>query len=95
MSYFPEPYSHSKRKVELDFSNYSAKSVLKGKVGINTSGFAKRTNLANLKSDVNKLDIDKLKIDPIDYSNLSNLVKNKVVKNVVHDELVKKVKVID
>ena len=47
---------------------------------VDTSDFAKKTALANLKSDVDKLDIDKLKNVP---SNLSNL-KSKVDKVDVH-----------
>ena len=57
-------------------SNYATKADLKNATGVNTSDFAKKTEWANLKSDVDKLDIDKLKNAP---SNLSNL-KNKVDK---------------
>ena len=43
-------------------SNYVTKSSnLKGSTGIDASKFAKEVDLANLKSDVDKLDIDKLK----------------------------------
>ena len=59
-------------KVELDLSNYAAKADLKNapRVGVDTLGFAKKTDLANLKSDADKLRIDKLKNVP---SNLNNL----------------------
>ena len=62
MSYFP-PYSHSKNriKVELDLSNYARKSELKNATGVTTLQFAKKADLASLKSDVDELDIDKLK----------------------------------
>ena len=62
MSYFPEPYTYSKNKieVELDLPNYATKYDWKNKTGVDTSDFAKKTDLANLKSDVDKLDIDKL-----------------------------------
>ena len=60
-------------KVELDFYNYATKADLKNATGVDTSDFAKKTDLANLKSDVDKLDIDKLKKVP---SNLSNLKSN-------------------
>ena len=43
--------------------------------GVNTSDFADRANLANLKPEVNKLDIGKLKTTPVDLSNLSDVVK--------------------
>ena len=49
-------------KVELDLSNYATKADLKNATGVDTSDFAKKTDLANLKSDVDKLDIDKFKI---------------------------------
>ena len=51
-------------------SNYTTKTDLKKATGVDTSDFAKKTNLANLKSDLEKLDIDKFKNVP---SNLSNL----------------------
>ena len=57
-------------KVELDLSNYATKADLKNATGVNTSDFAKKTNLAHLKSNIDKLDIHKLKNVP---SNLSNL----------------------
>ena len=62
MSYFP-PYSHSKNKtkLELDFPNYATKSDLKNATGVTTLQFAKKADLASLKSDVDELDIDKLK----------------------------------
>ena len=49
---------------------------MKNATGVDTSDFAKKSDLANLKSDVDKLDIDELKNVP---SNLSNL-KSKVDK---------------
>ena len=48
-------------KVELDLSNYATKADLKNAAGVDTADFTKKTDLANLESDVNKLDIDKLK----------------------------------
>ena len=57
-------------------SNYATKTDLKNTTEVDTSEFVKRTGLASLKSDVNKLGIDKLKNVP---SNLSNL-KSKVDK---------------
>ena len=61
-------------KVELDLSNYSRKTDLIKTAGVDTSSFAKKTDLANLKSDVYKLDIDKLKNVPTNLSNLKNKV---------------------
>ena len=42
--------------------------------------FALKTNLANLKTEVDKLNIDKLVPLPVDLSQLSDVVKNDVVK---------------
>ena len=57
-------------------SNYATKTGLKDTTGVYTSSFAKKADLANLKSGVDKLDIDELKNV---ISNLNNL-KNKVIK---------------
>ena len=56
-------------KIELDLFNYAIKADLKMATGIDTSGFAKKTDLAHLKSDVDKLDIDKQKNVSINLSN--------------------------
>ena len=42
-------------------SNYATITDLRSATGIDTSDFAKKTNLANLKSDVDKLNIGKSK----------------------------------
>ena len=47
-------------EVELDLSNYATKTNLKNATGVDKLDFAKKTNLASLKYDVDKLDIDKL-----------------------------------
>ena len=54
-----------------------------------------KTNLASLKTEVDKLDIDKLVPVPVDLSKLSDVVKNDVVKKDVYDKLVTKVNNID
>ena len=73
--YFPKPKSlEANVKVELDLSNYATKADLKNATGVDTSDFAKKTDLANLKSDVDKLDIDKLKNIPIGLSTLKSKV---------------------
>ena len=61
-------------KVELDLSNYATKAGLKTATGVNTSKFSKKVDLANLKSNVNKLDIDTLKNFPTNLSNLKSKV---------------------
>ena len=54
-----------------------------------------QTNLANLKTEVDKLDIDGQVSVPADLSKLSNAVKNDVVKKTTYDKLVAKVNNID
>ena len=45
---------------------------------LDTSSFALKTNLADLKTEVDKLDIDKLVPVPVDFSKLTDVVKNDV-----------------
>ena len=73
--YFPKPKSLGANvKVELDLSNYATKADLKNATGVDTLDSAKETDLANLKSDVDKLDIDKLKDARTSLSNLKSKV---------------------
>ena len=55
-------------KAELDLSNYATKTDLKNATGIDTSTFAKKVDLASLKSNIDKLDIDKLKMFQLIYA---------------------------
>ena len=57
--------------------------------------FALKANVANLKTEVDKLYIDKLAPVPVDLSKLSDVVKNDVAKKTVYDKLVEKVNNID
>ena len=79
--YFP-PYNNSSGniKVELDLSNYATKDDFKNITHVDISSYATKTNLAALKTEVDKIDIDKLKTVPDDLAKLSNVVKNEVVK---------------
>ena len=65
---------------KVDLSNYATKTDLKNVTHVNTSTFELKTNLANLKTEVDKLDIDKLVPVPVDLSKLSDVVKNEIVK---------------
>ena len=59
--YFTEPkFSGGTVKVELDLSNYTTKADLENAAGVDTSKFAKKVDLASIKTEVDKLDIDKL-----------------------------------
>ena len=96
--YFPKPFiSHfgDSMKVKIDLSNYATKTDIKNISHVNTSSLALTINLANLKTEVNKLDIYKLAPIPADLSKLSNLVKNDVAKKTVYDKLDAKVNNID
>ena len=58
--YFRTPSSHKENiKVEIDLSNYATKKDIIDNPHVDTSNFALRTNLSNLKTEVDKLDIDK------------------------------------
>ena len=69
--------------VKVYLSNYATKTDLKNVIHVDTSRFALKTNLANLKTKVDKLDIDKLAPVPVGLSKLSDIVKNDVVKKTV------------
>ena len=47
---------------------------------VDTSRFALKTNLASLKTEVDKLDIEKLVPVPVDLKKLNDVVKNDVIK---------------
>ena len=57
---------------------------------VDTSSFVSKSNLATLKTEVDKLDINKLVPVPVDLSKLSDVVKNDVIKKTAHDKLVAK-----
>ena len=82
-------------KVELNLSNYATKTDLKNVTHVDVSSFASKTNLASLKTEVDKLEIDKLTPFPNDLATLSNVVKNDVVKKTEYNKLVTKVDNID
>ena len=79
--YFPEPTILGERvKVELDLSNHSKKADSKNATDVDTSKFAKKVDLANLKSNVDKLDIHKLKNVPSHLGNLKSKVDKLMLK---------------
>ena len=81
MSYYP-PYRSSSNNitVKLDLTNYATKDDVKNITHVDVSSYATKTNLASLKTEVDKIDTDKLKTVPADLAKLSNVVKNDVVK---------------
>ena len=75
--FYPKPYKPFSKgiKVKNDLSNCATKADIKNISHVDTSSFALKTNLANLKTKVDKLDIDKLVPVLIDLSKLSDVVK--------------------
>ena len=84
-----------KINVKVDLSNYATKTDLENMTQIDTLNFALKTNLARLKTEVDKLGIDKLALVPVDLRKVSDVVKNDVVKKAVYDKLTAKVNNID
>ena len=95
--YFPKTYDPFSRNinVKVDVSNYATKAYFKNISNVDTSSFVLKTNLANLKIEVDKLDIDKIVPVPTDLSKLSDVIKNDVNKKTDYNKLVTKVNNID
>ena len=95
--YYPKPCEPFDRNinVKVDLSNYTTKTDAKNISYVDTSSFALETNLANLKTEFDKLDIDKLVPVLVDLSKLRDVARNDVVKKDAYDKLVAKVNNID
>ena len=80
--YFPKPYEplEGNINVKVDLSNYATKTDLKNISHIDVGSYPLKSNLASLKTEVDKLDIDKLMLVLGDLAKSSNVVKNDVVK---------------
>ena len=78
--YFPKLFRSFGRNIDvkIDLSNYATKTDLKNETNVDTLSFALKTNLANLKTEVDRLDIEKLVQVSVDLSKLSDIVKNDV-----------------
>ena len=65
--YFPKPYKPFGRdnNVKVDLSNYASKTDLKNVSHVDVSSFALKSNLASLKTEIDKIDAGKLKTVPI------------------------------
>ena len=91
--YFPKPYEPfgGDINVKVDLSNYATRTDLKNVTHVDVSRFALKSNLASLKTEVDKLDINKLASVSNGFAKLRNVVKNDGVKKTVYDKLVTKV----
>ena len=67
---FPEPYERSGGNVniKIDLSSNETKTDLKNATGVDTSKLTVKSDLASLKTEVDKIDVDKLKTVPIDLN---------------------------
>ena len=75
--------------------NVFKKTDLKNVSHVDVSSFALKSNLASLKTEVDKIDANKLKTVPFDLTKLSNVVKIDVTKKTKYSKLVNKVYNID
>ena len=80
--YFPKPFRSLRGdiNVKVDLSNQATKANIKNISHGDTSSFELKTNLANLKTEVDKLDINKLALVPVDLSKLSDVVEMVLLK---------------
>ena len=86
MSYYlPYKSSSNNIKVELDLISYATKTDLNNITHVDTSSFASKTNLAALKSEVDKIDLDTLKTAPTDLAKLTNAAEYELVKKAVYN----------
>ena len=103
--YFPKPYEPfgGDINVKIDLSNYATKDDIKNITHVDTSSFVLKTNVANLKTEVDKLDINKLrslpnnlsilktKVDKLDVDKLAPVSADlSKLSNAVNNEVVKK-----
>ena len=77
--------------VKVDLFNYATKTDLKNVSHVDVISFALKSNLARLRTEVDKIDADRLKTVLVNLAKLSNAVKNYVIKKTEYNKLVTKV----
>ena len=82
--YFPKPFRSFRRNIKLkvDLSIYATKDI-KNISHVDTSSFTPKTNLASLRTEVDKLNIGKLTTVPVDLRKLSTVDKIDVAKKLI------------
>ena len=85
--YFPKLYEPfgGDINVRVQLSYYVTKTDIKNILHVDNSSSALKSNLASLKTEVDKLDIEKFVPVSINLSKLSHVVKNNVVKKTVYN----------
>ena len=85
--YFPKLYEPfgGDINVRVELSYYVTKTDIKNILQVDNSSSALKSNLASLKTEVDKLDIEKFVPISINLSKLSHVVKNNVVKKTVYN----------
>ena len=80
--YFLKPYEPfgGDFNVKVHLSNYATKADIKNVSYVDTLSFELKTNLASLKTKVDKLDMDNVVLVPVNLIKLSDILKNDVVK---------------
>ena len=68
---------------------------MKNATGIDTSKLPAKYDLVSLKAEIDKLGIVRLVPVPVDWSKLSDVVKNNVAKKIMYDKLVTNLSNID
>ena len=86
--FFPKPHDTfgGDINVRVDLSNYPTKTDIKNISHVDVSSVTLKSNLASLKTEVDKLDIDKLVPVAIDLNKLRDVVKDDVVQKTVYDK---------
>ena len=74
MSRYFLPYRSSGRniKVELDLSSYATETDLKNVTHVDVRSFGSKTNLASLKTNIDKIGVDKLTKNYVKKMNITN-----------------------
>ena len=84
--YFPKPHEPfgGDTNVSIDLSSYATKADIKNITHVDTSNFALKTHLSNLKTKVDKVDIDKLLLKSIRNLLTIIMINTLLLLNLIH-----------